>query len=143
MANTLTPNLQMVVPGVGTTGYAALVNAVLGFLDALAPLGALAVAPKDVDPATGLSTSLRVQVNAGTFVKSDGTLVGYAGTGGSPLTLTAATTTYLWLTDAGVLTTGAGFPAAGTKCVRLAAVTCDASKVTAVADCRVTCVSAG
>jgi len=104
-------------------------------LDGLGAIGPLAV--RATDPgATALlpSTSLKVNVAAGSFKASGGSVVAYAGT--SSLVLSASTTTYLWLTEAGVLTTGASYPT-GLNIVRLAHVTTDGSHVTAIVDDRI------
>src|SRR5437868_1602458 len=53
----------------------------------------------------------------------------------------ASATTYLWLTDAGVLTTGAAFPTS--PHVRLARVVAGSATITQVVDQRVQCASRG
>lgn len=105
-------------------------------LEALEALATLSVRPAEVP-----STTLNVAVAGGTFIKSDGTLVTYAGTASQALTLSA--TNYLYLTDAGVLTVNTtGFPAA-TFHVRLATVTTGATTVTAITRERIAWSSAG
>ena len=144
MPTTKTPNLGILLFASGTTNWGSLHNAVtFPMLDGMAALAALAAVPADIDTTSGLSTSLRIQVNAGTYVNAAGALVAYSGTGGSPLTLAASSTKYVWLTDAGVLTTGAAFPSAGTKCVRLAVVVTGATTITSVTDARAFLTSAG
>ena len=103
-------------------------------LDGLAAIGPLGVRATDPGASAMLpSTSLKVNVAAGSFKASGGSVVSYAGT--SSLTLSASTTTYLWLTAAGVLATGAAYPT-GIDIVRLAHVTTDGSHVTAIVDDR-------
>jgi len=143
MPTSTTANLKLLKLATGTTGWGALLNAILASLDGLAPLGMCAVSPHDVSTSTGLATTLLIDVAPGTFVNSSGALVSYAGTGGSPLTLSASATTYVWLTDSGVLTTGGAFPSPGTKCVRLAVVVTGGSAITGITDARVALNSAG
>lgn len=111
-------------------------NAQSGILDSLAAIGSLAVATTEVP-----SAALTIKVSAGTFRKSDGTLVSYAGV--SSQVVTASATTWLWLTDAGVLATGTGFPASGTPHVRLAVVVAGGSTITSVTDARTPFSSSG
>ena len=136
MASTYTTRAGLAKPGAGDTSWNVTLNADLDSLDALAPLGALAVSPAERP-----SASLNVQVAGGVFVSSAGAYVVYAGTASQAVT--ASTTTYLWLTDAGVLSSGSAFPTAGTKCVRLAAVVAGTSTITSITDARVTISSAG
>lgn len=140
---TLTQNLALLKLDTGTAGWGPTWNAILTALDGLAALGPLAVRAYDVSTTTGLSTSLRIGVAAGVFVDSTGAYVSYAGTGGSPTTLTASVTTYVWLTDTGTLTTGSAFPGGGTKIVRLAVVVTGGTTITSITDARVPYVSAG
>lgn len=86
------------------------------------------------------STTLHVAVAAGYFVNAVGATVTYAGTASK--TLSPSTTTYLWLTDAGVLTTGASFPA-DTNIVPLASVVTAGSTVTSITDLRIYNMSRG
>lgn len=105
-------------------------------------LGQLAVSPADPGATAPLpSTSLKVDVAAGSFRSSGGILVDYAGSTGN--LLTSSSTIYLWLDDTGALTTGSAFPSSGTNFVRLAIVTTDASTVTAIEDARVFAMSFG
>ena len=110
-------------------------------LDALGAIGPLGVRATDPGASAMLpSTSLKVNVAAGSFKASSGAVVSYAGT--SSYVLSASTTTYLWLTEAGTLTTGASYPT-GVNIVRLAHVTTDGSHVTAIVDDRLAWESAG
>lgn len=142
MPNTLTTALNLLKLADNTANWGTLTNATLSLLDALAALGSLAVAAKDVDVTTGASTSLFIKVSAGQFMKSDGTIVTYAGTASQAVT--GSTTNYVYLTDSGTLTVNTtGFPAAATKRVQLATVTTDSTKVTAITDKRICWVSCG
>ena len=132
---TFTSNLNLVLLATGARGWGDLVNATSDTLDGLTALGTLAVAPADIDPTTGASTSMRVKVSAGVFRKSDGTAVAFAGSAGT--TLAASFLSYLYLDDAGNLQVNAtGFPT-GSNLVRLATVVTGASAVLRVTDQRV------
>lgn len=141
MASTYTSKLSIRKPGSGETGWGPLINADLDQIDGLASTGQLGVAPAAIDVATGLSTSLNIKVAAGTFVDSTGAYVDYAGTGS--FAMTDSITNYVWLTDAGVLTKGAAWPAAATKVVRLAVVVAGATTLTSITDARCPFLSAG
>src|SRR4051794_23745396 len=76
-------------------------------LDAIQAVGAFAVRSYESPLA---STTLNVEVSAGSFKQAAGTVFDYAGV--SPLLLTASATNSIYLTDAGVLTVSlVGFPA--------------------------------
>lgn len=107
----------------------------LDAVDGVGAVGSLAVALTEHP-----SSTLNVAVAAGTFRKSDGTLVSYAGTSSQAMTTAAAN--YLYLTDLGVLTVNTtGFPAAFH--VRLATVVAGASTITSIADSRIPFSSSG
>lgn len=95
-------------------------------LDTISPIRDLAVIPAERP-----SASLNVAVRSGSFISSSGAIVSYAGTNSYTL---STGTTKIWLTDAGVLTTGAAYPA--TTYVPLATVTAGASTITTVTDDR-------
>jgi hypothetical protein len=123
-----TANLNVPKPDAGNTGYVATWNANQDLYDGLAALGALAVAAKEVP-----SSTLNVKVAAGSFRKSDGSIVAYAGTASQACT--TATTNYVFLNDAGTLIVNTtGFPA---NCVRLATVIAGATTITSIVDARV------
>ena len=103
-------------------------NANADFLDGVSSIGKLLVTPAEVPSAT-----LNVRVTAGTYVKSDGTVGRFAGV--PAYGVTASSSLYLWLTDAGVLAGGPAFPT--TPHVRLAHVVTGASAVQGVNDERV------
>lgn len=110
-------------------------NITSNLLDSMAALGSLAVALTEVP-----SSTLNVKVSAGSFRKSDGTIVSYAGTASQALT--TAATNYLYLSDSGTLTANTtGFPAAFH--VRLAVVVAGATTITSVTDARIPWVSGG
>lgn len=86
------------------------------------------------------SASLNVAVAAMTFVNQANAYATYAG---GTLGVSPSSTTFVWLTDSGVLASGAGWPTAGTKHVRLAIVASGASTITGITDARVASMSAG
>ena len=128
MSTSYTTNAQLQKPANADPYWDVPLNANADYLDGLAAIGALLVTPNEAP-----STTLKVRVSAGTYVKADGTVGTYAGV--ANLTLSASSTTRLWLTDAGVLTTGGSFPT--TAHVRLATVVTGTATVTSVADARV------
>ena len=136
MASTYTTKFGRAKPADGDTGWGTTLRGDLDQLDALAPVGALAVRPAEIP-----SASLNVSVAAGTFIDSTGAYVAYAGTASQAVA--SGSTKYLYLTDAGTLTVGAAWPGSGTKHVRLAVVVTGASTITSVTDARVPFVSAG
>lgn len=134
MPDTFSTSLNIRKPANNASGWDALVNDNFDLLDAI--LTPLIAATTEVP-----STTLNVKVSAGSFRKSDGTIVDYAGTASQALTL--STTNYLYLTDAGALTVNTtGFPAA-TFHVRLAIVTTDTTTVTAITYPRVLTTASG
>jgi hypothetical protein len=131
MSNTYTNNIKLAMPAAGDTNWAAPVNGNSSSIDALAPVGALAVTTHEIP-----SASLHVDIAAGSYKKQDGTIGTYAGV--SSTSVGASTTTYLYLdlTASGALASGtSGFPA--TAHVRLAVVASGASAVTSVTDARI------
>jgi hypothetical protein len=136
MSSTYTTRAALAMPGAGDTAWNTTLNADLAQLDAVQAVGALAVAATEQP-----SASLNVRVAGGTFISSTGGYVSYAGTASQAVT--ASTTTLLWLTDAGVLTSGTAWPSPGTKHVRLASIVAGATTITSISDARVPFVSAG
>lgn len=129
MSTTYTSRAQLGYPAVGDSGWGATYNTIVATLDGFNALGALAVTLAEVP-----SASLNVAVAAGSFVKSDGTIVSYAGTGSRAMT--TAATNYVYLDDSGTLTVNtSGFPAS-TFHVRLAVVVAGATTITSIADAR-------
>ena len=131
MANTYTTNVQLAMPAPGDRTWNVPVNGNAQVLDALAPLGALAVVTTEVPSAT-----LNVHVAAGSYLKQDGTIGMYAGSASQPMTASATNYLYLDLTNSATLTVNtAGFPA--TAHVRLAIVAAGGSSITTITDARV------
>lgn len=128
MADTFTPAANIRKPANNASGWDTLVNANFDLLDSI--LSPLVVATTEVP-----SASLFVKVSAGSFRKSDGTIVDYAGA--SSQVMTASQSNYLYLSDNGALTVNTtGWPVA-TYHVRLAVVTTSVTTVTSIAYPRV------
>jgi hypothetical protein len=131
MANTYTPNVQLAMPAAGDRTWNVPVNANAQALDALAPVGALAVITTEVPSAT-----LNVRVAAGNYQKQDGTIGQYAGSSSQTMTASATNHLYLDLTNSGNLVVNTtGFPT--TAHVRLATVVAAVSTITGITDARV------
>ena len=131
MANTYTPNVQLAMPAPGDRTWNVPVNGNAQVLDALAPVGALAVVTTEVPSAT-----LNVHVAAGNYVKQDGTIGTYAGSVSQAMTASATNYLYLDLTNSGALVVNtSGFPT--TAHVRLATVVAGATTITSITDARV------
>jgi hypothetical protein len=131
MANTYTPNVQLAMPAAGDRTWNVPVNANAQALDALAPVGALAVITTEVPSAT-----LNVRVAAGNYQKQDGTIGQYAGSSSQTMTASATNYLYLDLTNSGNLVVNTtGFPT--TAHVRLATVVAAVSTITSITDARV------
>jgi hypothetical protein len=129
MANTYTPNVALAKPGLGDRTWNVPLNANYDGLDALAPVGGLNVTTKEQP-----SSSLKVNVAAGSFVKQDGTIGTYAGTVGQILSSSSTSVLYLDGTASWALTIAASYPT--TPHVRLATVVTGTNTVTSVADNR-------
>ena len=131
MANTYTPNVQLAMPAPGDRTWNVPVNGNAQVLDALAPVGALAVVTTEVPSAT-----LNVHVAAGSYLRQDGTIGTYAGSVSQAMTASATNYLYLDLTNSGALVVNtSGFPT--TAHVRLATVVAGASTITSITDARV------
>jgi hypothetical protein len=131
MANTYTPNIQLALPATGDRTWNVPVNGNAETLDALAPVGALAVITTEVPSAT-----LNVHVAAGNYLRQDGTIGTYAGSTSQSMTNSATNYLYLDLTNSGTLIVNtSGFPT--TAHVRLATVIAAASTITSITDMRV------
>jgi hypothetical protein len=129
MSNTYTANTKLAMPAIGDTGWAVPVNGNCALLDALAPIGGLAVTTTEVP-----SASLNVAVAAGTYIKQDGTTGAFAGTASQAMTASSTQVLYLDLTNSGVLVVAASYPS--TPHVRLATVVAGAGTITSVNDNR-------
>lgn len=136
MSTTYSTNLKLAESAVGDTGWGPLVNGNWNTLDALAPVGGLAVTTNEVP-----SASLNVAVAAGSYVKQDGTVGTYAGATGQAITASATKVLYLDLTNSGALTIGSSYPA--TPHIRLATVVAGSSIISSITDNRMTVQHAG
>ncbi len=131
MSNTYTPNVQLAMPASGDRSWNVALNANCSALDALAPVGALAVTTTEAPSAT-----LNVNVAAGAYLNQDGTIGSHAGITTRAMTASATNYLYLDLTIAGALTVStSGFPPSAH--VRLAVVVAGATTIASIADARV------
>lgn len=128
--NTYTPNTQLAMPAPGDRIWNVPINGNSQILDALAPVGELAVITTEVPSAT-----LNVAISAGNYLRQDGTIGTYAGTSSQAIAATSTTVLYLDLTASGALTIGASYPA--TAHVRLATIVTGSSTITSITDNRV------
>jgi hypothetical protein len=129
-----TANARLQKPAASDRNWDVPINANTDTLDALSAIGGLAVTTSETPSAT-----LQVVVSPGNFVNSSGAIVGFAGA--STFVVPASTTVYLWLSDAGVLTTGSSFPPS--VHMRLAQVVSGPTSILQVVDERVQCSVAG
>lgn len=134
MVASYTANARLQKPATSDRNWDVPLNANADLLDGMTAVGGLAVAPKETP-----SVTLNVQVAAGGYKKADGTMGAFAGA--PSVALPASATTYLWLTDAGALTTGNAFPT--TAHVRLAHAVTSTSSISSVVDERVQSSTAG
>lgn len=134
MATTYTTNAQLQKPATSDRNWDVPINANAEILDGLTAIGGLAVTSTEVPSAT-----LQIAVAPGNFVNSSGGIIDFAGT--SPYVVPASSTAYLWLTDAGVLTSGPSFPASAH--LRLAQVVSGPTSLVQIIDERVQCAVAG
>ena len=130
VATTYSANAQLQKPATSDRNWDVPINANVDVVDAMTAIGGLVVTPIEVP-----SASLHVRVSPGNYVKSDGTVVKFAGA--ASFTVSASSTVYLWLTDAGVLVAGASFPT--TAHLRLAHAVVGATSVTQIVDERIQC----
>jgi len=128
VATTYTANARLQKPSTTDRNWDVPLNANADYLDGLSAVGRLAVTPTEAPSAT-----LNVAVTGGAYAAANGTTGAFAGV--PSYALPASSTSYLWLTDAGVLTATPAFPASAH--VRLAHVVTGASAVLAVVDERV------
>lgn len=129
MSITYTANTKLGKPGLGDTGWATPLNANCDAIDALAPVGGLAVTLTELP-----SASLNVAVAAGTIIAQDGTTISYAGTASQAITLSSTKVLYLDGTASWALTVAASYPT--TPHVKLATVVAGATTITSVTDNR-------
>jgi hypothetical protein len=131
MSNTYTPNVQFAMPASGDRTWNVALNANCSTLDALAPVGSLAVTTTEAP-----SASLNVKVAPGTYLKQNGSIGTFAGVSSQAMTTSATNYLYLDLTNSGTLTVNTtGFPP--TAHVRLAVVIAGAGTISGIADNRV------
>jgi hypothetical protein len=131
MPNTYTANVKLAMPGSGDTGWNAPVNANCQAVDALAPVGGLAVTTHEQP-----SASLKVDVAAGSYQRQDGTIGNFAGVASYAVAASSTSYLYIDLTGSGALTAStSAFPA--TAHVRLAVVAAGPSTVSSITDARV------
>jgi len=129
MSNAYTGNVGLAMPASGDRTWNVPVNGNCNVLDALAPVGNLAVIPTEFP-----SASLNVHVAAGQFVRQDGSIGTFAGATSQAVTSSATQVLYLDGTAAWALVVGAAYPA--TPHVRLATVVTGAGTITSIADNR-------
>jgi hypothetical protein len=131
MSNTYTPNVQLAMPASGDRTWNVALNANCSTLDALAPVGSLAVTTTEAP-----SASLNVKVAPGTYLNPDGTIGTFAGVMSQAMTISATNYLYMDLTNSGALTVNTtGFPS--TAHVRLAVVIAGPGTISGIADNRV------
>jgi len=119
------------MPASGDRTWNVALNANCSALDALAPVGALAVTTTEVPSAT-----LNVRVAPGAYLNQDGTIGSFPGISSCAMTISATSYLYLNLTSAGAFTVNTtGFPL--TAHIRLAVVTAGATTIAAITDARV------
>lgn len=127
MATTYSNNLGLPMPGTADRYWDLVLNQQITTLDALDVLSGFAVTTTEYPSAT-----LKVSVAPGSFRSGSGTVIAYAGTGMTPLTLTASVTNSIYLSDAGVLKVSTtGFPTFG-NIVPIAVVVTGATTVTSI-----------
>ena len=134
MATTYTANARLQKPATSDRSWDVPINANADALDAMSAIGGLAVTTSETPSAT-----LQVVVAPGNFVNSSGVLGGFAGA--PTFVVPASTTAYLWLSDAGMLTSGPSFPTSAH--MRLARVISGPTSILQLVDERVQCSVAG
>ena len=130
MATTYTANARLQKPATSDRNWDVPINANVDALDAMSAIGGLATSTTETP-----SASLKVTISPGNFANSSRVVVSFAGLIG--LTVPPSSTTYLWLTDAGVVTSGSSFPT--TAHLRLAHAVSGATSILNVVDERIQC----
>jgi hypothetical protein len=128
MAMTLTPNALLQKPATADRYWDVPLNANADFLDGVAAIGQLLVTPTEVP-----STTLNVRVTGGSYVTANGTVTAFPGV--ASYAIPPSSSVALWLTDSGVLSSSASFPAS--PHVRVAIVATGPSSIQTVTDARV------
>ncbi len=113
-------------------GWYAQFNQNLDILRDKNGVGGLCVQPRDIDPATFLATSRYFRVNSG-YMRINRAIARVAGF--VDQLAPASTSVNIWLDSQGSLYQGAAFPTTYSY-VPLAYITCDAFRITAIADYR-------
>jgi hypothetical protein len=136
MSNSYTSSIKLAKPQVGDTGWSVPVNGNCDALDALAPVGGLAVTTHEQP-----SLTLHVDVAAGSFVDQSGTVQSFAGASNQAITANSTKVLYLDGAASWALTIAASYPA--TPHIRLATVTTGSSTITSISDNRLSTMHAG
>jgi len=135
VATTYTPKRGLQIPAFKDRNWhLPLINS-LTMLDTAIDGGALAIVTSETP-----STTLHFAVASGDYCKADGTVATFAGAG--PVTATDNANTYVWLTNAGTLTTGPTYPT-GVNIVRIGSVVALSGVITAVRPVKVVDASFG
>jgi hypothetical protein len=130
MSNTYTGQIKLAKPASGDRTWNVPVNANCDTLDALNPVGDLAVTTHEQP-----SSSLLVDIAAGGFIDQSGTVQTYAGVSGQAIATGTTKTLYLDGTASWALVVSAtSYPS--TPHIRLATVVAGASTITSIADNR-------
>ncbi len=128
MATTYTTNIRLQKPSTADRQWDQPLNANADYLDGLAAVGGLAVTPLESP-----SLSLNCRISAGSYLSANGSLGTFAGA--TSLTLGSNGTACVWLTDAGVASSGPVFPS--TPYVQLAKVQTGPTAILQVVDARI------
>jgi hypothetical protein len=128
VATSYTVNAGLQMPATSDRNWDVPLNANAEALDGMTAIGGLAVTTTEYPSAT-----LQVAVSPGNFIKSDGTVVSFAGA--SVYVIQASSKVDLWLTDAGVVNSGSSFPT--TAHLRLAQVVSGTTSIDQIIDERV------
>jgi hypothetical protein len=129
MSTSYSTNARFQTPAPADLNWNTAINANMAFLDGVQAIGGLCCVPTETP-----STTLDVQISAGSYHKATGAVGTYAG---GTTAVTASATNYLWLTDAGVLTLNTtGFPTSS-PIVQLAVVVAGSATITTVTDSRI------
>jgi hypothetical protein len=134
VATTYSTNAKLQIPATSDRNWDVSINANVDALDGMSAIGGLAVTTTETPSAT-----LHVAVSPGNFINSSGVIISFAGT--PQFVVPPSSTVYLWLTDAGVLTSGPSFPTSAH--LRLAQVVSGATSLVQVIDQRIQCSVAG
>lgn len=129
MSNTYTSNAKLAMPSIGDTGWAVPVNANCALIDALSPVGGLAVTTTEVP-----SASLNIAVAAGSYIRQDGTIGTFAGITSQVLAASSTQMLYLDLANSGALAVATAYPK--TPHVRLATVVAGPTTISSITDNR-------